>query len=371
MHIRRILILAANPTSLDLIRTDVEIREIEEGLRSSKKRDFFTLEKKLAVRPRDLQRAILDVEPSIVHFCGHGKKGGGIFLEDNRGLRHEVPPDGLADLFRIFSEKIECVVLNACFTDLQAASIARFIPYVVGMNSGVGDAAAIRFAIGFYDAIGAGMSVPSSFELAKNALILERLPDSGIPVLLHTKGPNSTSPAMSPISYEKIRFLPHEELESLWRKLTQSLDEPVYKIKVLEDLGLVCLCLGFYKDAARHFTSLTSHAPDKARHHYHLALSLFEGRRPQEIPEREARTIDQHAHRAVLLDKTRAEYLYLLGIVRYGCFFLNGRGSDRPSYDELFRQARFAHYEPSEIDLIFTLMQLQNERLISTLRRQR
>ncbi len=43
---------------------------------------------KVAVRPRDLQRAMLEVEPQIVHFSGHGAGDEGLVFEDEIGQRY-------------------------------------------------------------------------------------------------------------------------------------------------------------------------------------------------------------------------------------------------------------------------------------------
>ncbi|MGB3788254.1 MAG: hypothetical protein WA949_09595 [Phormidesmis sp.] len=67
-----ILFLAANPVSTRPLRLDEEVREIESGLRRSTHCDRFELKQRWAVRTRDLQRALLDCRPQIVHFSGHG-----------------------------------------------------------------------------------------------------------------------------------------------------------------------------------------------------------------------------------------------------------------------------------------------------------
>ena len=56
---KTILFLAANPKSSTPLRLDEEVREIEEGLKRSKKRAEFNLEQRWAVTPRDMQRAVL------------------------------------------------------------------------------------------------------------------------------------------------------------------------------------------------------------------------------------------------------------------------------------------------------------------------
>ena len=55
---RKILILAANPTSTSRLRLDEEVREIQEGLQRSQKRDQFEIAQKWAVRPSDIRRAL-------------------------------------------------------------------------------------------------------------------------------------------------------------------------------------------------------------------------------------------------------------------------------------------------------------------------
>ena len=62
--------------------------------------------------------------------------------------------DTLAGFFELFADKLECVVLNACYSEIQAEVIAKHIPYVIGMKKAIGDTAAIEFSVAFYDALG-------------------------------------------------------------------------------------------------------------------------------------------------------------------------------------------------------------------------
>src|SRR5271166_387760 len=74
--VRTILILAANPKGTERLRLDEEVKKIEQGLERSKRRDQFKLVVKWAVTDDDLRRAMLDNEPEIVHFSGHGLGSG-------------------------------------------------------------------------------------------------------------------------------------------------------------------------------------------------------------------------------------------------------------------------------------------------------
>jgi CHAT domain len=185
---KKILLLAANPRGTNALRLDEEVREIAEGLQRSQHRDRFDLQSKWAVRSRDFYRYMLDTQPQIVHFCGHGGGEPGIALENDAGQVEFLPTAQLTSLFKLFASKgLECVVLNACYSEVQAQAISAYIPYVIGMHQAVGDRAAISFSVAFYDALAAGESVEFAFNLGCAQLI--GLAQDQIPVLL--KCPNS------------------------------------------------------------------------------------------------------------------------------------------------------------------------------------
>jgi hypothetical protein len=162
---KKILFLAANPKNTIPLRLDEEVREIDAGLRRASNRDNFDLLQKWAVRPRDLRQAMLDVKPNIVHFSGHGSSCGGLVLEDAMGEAKLIEPMALAGLFSLFSRELECVLLNACYSEAQAEAINDHIKYVIGMNDAIGDRASIEFAVGFYDALGGGQSVETAYKI--------------------------------------------------------------------------------------------------------------------------------------------------------------------------------------------------------------
>jgi len=178
-----ILILAANPKGTTPLRLHEEVREIDAGLQRAKNRDQFVLEQKWAVRPRDIQRAMLDINPQIIHFSGHGTGDEGLVFEDETGSAKLVDEEALAGLFELFAEQIECVVLNGCYSEIQANAIAQHINYVIGMSKAIGDRAAIEFAVGFYDALGAGKSVEFAHKFGCAAIRLAGISEQLTPIL--------------------------------------------------------------------------------------------------------------------------------------------------------------------------------------------
>ena len=184
---RTILILAANPKDTPRLRLDEEVREIDNGLRRARKRDEFNLKQLWAPRPKDIRRAMLDYKPNIVHFCGHGEGAEGIAFEDETGHTRLVRAEVLAEFFELFANYVECVFLNACYSEIQARAIAQHINYVIGVKEGIGDATAIRFAVAFYDALGAGESFEFAYKLARNAIQWADIPENLTPVLIKSE----------------------------------------------------------------------------------------------------------------------------------------------------------------------------------------
>lgn len=113
-QMKSILFLAANPENTTTLRLDRELRDIGEGLQRAQKRDEFKLEQRLAVRPRDIQRAMLDLSPQIVHFSGHGTEEQGLGFYDAIGAGRPIE----------FAYKLGCVAI-------QMAGIAEHLTPVL------------------------------------------------------------------------------------------------------------------------------------------------------------------------------------------------------------------------------------------------
>jgi hypothetical protein len=181
-----ILFLAADPTDATRLRLGEEFREIQEKLKLSKFRDRFRLQlPQLSVRPSDITQALLDTQPQIVHFSGHGTSTGELCFENLVGKSHPIEPEALAELFEQFSENINCVILNACYSETQAKAIAKHIKYVIGMSQEIGDEAAIAFTIGFYQALGGGCSTKEAYRLGCVQIRLQNIPGHLKPVLIN------------------------------------------------------------------------------------------------------------------------------------------------------------------------------------------
>jgi len=94
-----------------------------------------------------------------------------------------VSKPALVGLFQVLKDNVRVVVLNACHSKPQAEAIAQVIDCAIGMNTAIGDGAAIVFAAAFYQALAFGRSVQTAFDVGKNALMLEDIPEEKTPEL--------------------------------------------------------------------------------------------------------------------------------------------------------------------------------------------
>ena len=209
----KILILVANSKNTSRERFGQQVREIEDALlQRAKNRNQFKLISKWAVRPRDIQRAVLDNNPQIVHFLGRAAgfqeqelendserklvplsenvtESEGLVFEDETGQGKLVSGEALAGLFGLFADTLECVVINNCYSKEQAEEIAKYIPYVIGTKQAISNQAAIEFAVGFYDALGDNRSIVFAYNFARSAIQIAGIPEHLNLVLVPGKEP--------------------------------------------------------------------------------------------------------------------------------------------------------------------------------------
>ena len=159
------------------------MREIQAALERAISREEFELINRGAVRIDDLRRTLLDNKPQIVHFSGHGTGTDGLVFENTAGAPQIVSTESLSHFFELLKEQVECVLLNACYSEIQAQAIHQHIDCVIGMAQPIQDNAAILFSKGFYDAIFVGRNYADAFRFGCNNIDLNNIPESNIPTI--------------------------------------------------------------------------------------------------------------------------------------------------------------------------------------------
>ena len=177
-HVRRILFLATNPRGTTNLALPQEFRDIQDAWAKSRNEGQFRIEPRFAARRDDLRTALLNFKPHIIHFAGHGDGEEGLVFENEAGRSEWFPTQALSNLFKEFSTQIECVILNACYSEIQAEAISQHIDYVIGMKQAIPDAAARAFSRGFYDALFANYPIETSFRIGLRSIESESLDSS-------------------------------------------------------------------------------------------------------------------------------------------------------------------------------------------------
>ncbi|QKQ72563.1 CHAT domain-containing protein [Nostoc sp. TCL240-02] len=221
----KILFLAADPSNATRLRLGQELRDIRERLQLAKERDRFILDSRESVRPGDISQAIFDVEPQIVHFSGHGTSTGELCFEDLLGESQPVQPDALAALFELAADQINCVVLNACYSEAQAKAIGEHIPFVIGMNKAIGDQVAIAFAVGFYKALAARRTIDQAYKFGCVEIRLQGIAEHLTPVLYTKQNSVSLVSEVQQIASNKSTGVPNSSSAILNARQRQRLQQ--------------------------------------------------------------------------------------------------------------------------------------------------
>ena len=168
----RLLLVSANPSGTEKIRTDKEFNLISSRFSSSEHRDDIVVRSCLAVSVNELRNTMFEYRPNIVHFSGHGTIESLIFESDASDFI-SVNSERVLDFLSLFS-RVEGVFLNACYSSgANINGVFKSIPFVVAVKGRVRDNDAIVFSSSFYGAIFNGEDVDKAFSIAESAVSLD------------------------------------------------------------------------------------------------------------------------------------------------------------------------------------------------------
>jgi hypothetical protein len=124
-----VLVLASLPKDKGALWLGKELKVIKHSLESAANRDQFRIVPCTAATVDDLRRYLVEKTPTIVHFCGHGAAEEGLCFEDEAGNTQTINAERLAKLFHLVNEDTKCVVLNACYSEVEAKAISEHIDF--------------------------------------------------------------------------------------------------------------------------------------------------------------------------------------------------------------------------------------------------
>jgi hypothetical protein len=193
-----ILFLAANPDGTSPLKLGEECAEIQRELKMTPHRDDFHFESRWAVSIDELMRHLTELDPIVVHFSGHGDRCAGLLLQGEQGQPQPVSARALAMMVEAAARSVCVVVLNACYTTVQADALRAKVDCIVGMSGAIGDAAARAFAIRFYGALGNRRSIGNAVAQGIAALAAKQFPDEVLPRCVTRDGVNAEQVFLDP-----------------------------------------------------------------------------------------------------------------------------------------------------------------------------
>lgn len=187
-----VLFLASNPTN-EKINLRGEHSQIAEKLADRQIRKKFELVPRFDVTLDRMIEAIMEEQPAIIHFIGHGMeghpmtgRGNGIVIntEDYQGGT-VVCANSFEHSFRRIKKIVpglKLVLLNLCYSEPQAIAISKNGIHAVGVNDEVKSSAARMFAAGFYRNYGLHGDIEAAVNHGLTVGVLE---DDNIENLVH------------------------------------------------------------------------------------------------------------------------------------------------------------------------------------------
>lgn len=298
----RVLYLAASPSGgpadqeIDL---DADYDAIHEAIDAAGGTDRFEFSRVWGVRAKDLVDQLSVWRPHVVHFSGHGARGAGLVLTDDRGGAALATAAGLTGLFKAARrDDLRLVVLMSCYGLPLARALAPHVKVAIGVEDAIEDGMATDFNRAFYAALASGRSLREAYD---QGYAMARLTPG-------THARNRPELAAGPHADLDVTLIPAQPLTAVVA--------PIPAVQSAKDAGLRCLDLRLYEEAIGHFREAVHRSSDDADAHYCLALALLRGRRPERIATlKDALDIQRLLHASTTL-APRAHAYYLWAWIR-------------------------------------------------------
>ncbi|MCA9525655.1 MAG: SAVED domain-containing protein, partial [Myxococcales bacterium] len=177
--VRKILFLGASPIGIAKLSIELEAEAIRRELRLAG--SDIEVASRFAATFEELQRALLDVKPDLVHVICHGQAGDLIFM-DAVGQRHKVPGRAVVRALR-GAKGLKGAVLLACDSAAIAQQLPPGVPAAIGLKEEMSDNGARAYAVGFYLALARGLSFEECHEQGQTSVMGKGLDEDEVPVL--------------------------------------------------------------------------------------------------------------------------------------------------------------------------------------------
>jgi len=165
----KVLLLATNQWRVAHMRLTNELRLIREKIQISRYKNSFDLLWQPGARITDIGERLIEDNPDIIYFSGHGTASEGIILEDDSDNRKAMNVDQLTAVLRNLKQNLRLVIFNVCYSKHFAEALSQEVDYAIGMDETIDDEAAGTFAASFFYTLASGKSVNEAFQVASGS----------------------------------------------------------------------------------------------------------------------------------------------------------------------------------------------------------
>lgn len=167
-----VLFVSANPSHTPVIAAQQEYKTAQKVLAGSKLEKHFELRYVPVASPGDLYQMLITIEPSVVHFSGHGTSFDELLFQKEWGEKLPVRTKKLGTLFGA-NPSVRLVLLSACHSASQAEILAESIDYAIGFPGKLANVSAVSFSKAFYTALFAEKDLQNSVDNANILMNIE------------------------------------------------------------------------------------------------------------------------------------------------------------------------------------------------------
>lgn len=240
--VKKILMLSANPENPVTRSRRKETKEIREALKRAKHSDLFELLERPDINAAELSQELTTIEPYIINISGHENGIEGLILEGNCEITTFKTPEKLiADLFKFHAKSVQCIILNGCYSDVQAREIVQHIDFVIGIGQELEDIKVINFLVEFYYQLGSKKTIIEAYDISYNYLQRQGIEDVNLPILL-----------------SKFHEIKLQKLEKCDKKIEKALNN----IELWSEKGTLLKDLGRAEEAKEAYEKASSLAPN-------------------------------------------------------------------------------------------------------------
>jgi hypothetical protein len=165
---KKVFFVAASPASLTPTEWDKEYMTVKTILNQHNLRRKYDIEMVCGVTPEIFVDQLPD-ECWLIHFSGHGKEGGKIFLEDGENGAFIPRTKDLIEVLDA-ANGVKCLLFNSCYSDKIAYLAKNYVDYAIGISGTIDNSPAIDFVKYFYKSFAKYETVPMAYKNAMRQL---------------------------------------------------------------------------------------------------------------------------------------------------------------------------------------------------------